>query len=206
MFYQAEMDEALRLGDVVKGYIFATPNIKQPVIDNQINGFNIEINHPPLSVVVSPCCSVEQKAVLLTPLIHVFGNFYTNPFFAEDLTRINRTMTPQQAMAPMVWERLPDEEKLKRIQVGVTYALVDHFIYSAHLSLPTYTINRRDGNISTNYYMIDFRNITRVSSEKVLSQCGSKCIQLSIQTRSELRDKIANFYQRKPDEDKFEDD
>jgi hypothetical protein len=61
--------------------------------------------------------------------------------------------------------------------------------------------------IETNYYMIDFRNTSKLNCERIINPkdapLESKCLQLSIQARSELRDKIAYYYARIPKEDKI---
>jgi hypothetical protein len=58
--------------------------------------------------------------------------------------------------------------------------------------------------------MIDFKNIYKIECDKIISAknapLNSKCLQLSIQTSSELRDKVAYYYARIQREDRiFED-
>ncbi len=209
MFYQKEIDEALRFGDVLRGYISVTPNIEEPVLDRfkEKHKVNIDLYLPSFAVVISPCCSIGDKVISLTPLIQLRPAFFDNPYFSQDLTRINRKMKPQQAVAPEVWDRFPDEEKRKRLEAGDTYALLELFVYEENDSFPQYTLHRRQGDIKTNYYMIDFRNIYKLNCKKIVtpqnSPLESKYLQLSIQTRSELRDKIAFYYARVPEEDKI---
>lgn len=74
-----------------------------------------------------------------------------------------------------------------------------------------YTINIRDKkNIETNYYMVDFKNIFKINCKKILSSVNSplniKKLQLSIQVRGELRDKLSYYYGRIPKEDKIKED
>lgn len=207
MFYQEKMDSALRFGDVLKGFILASPIIKEP---GSIGAYEIAIRLPLYCVVLSPCCSIGHKVISLSPLIEIRPSFFDNPYFEEDLARINRKMEPQQAVPPHVWEKFPPELKQERLKEGYGYALFDVFIYERHDLLPKYTINRRQRNIETNCYMIDFKNIYKVNCDKIKSAenapLGTKCLQLSIQTRSELRDKIAYYYARIPKEDRvFED-
>ena len=58
--------------------------------------------------------------------------------------------------------------------------------------------------------MIDFRNIYKLSCEKIITPkdapLESKCLQLSIQARSDLRTKIADYYARVPKEDEILED
>lgn len=207
MFYQEEMDNALRFGDVLRGFILTSPIIKNP---GSVGAYEIAIRLPPYCVVLSPCCSIGHKVISLSPLIEIRPSFFDNPYFEEDLTRINRKMEPQQAVSPHVWEKFPLEVKQERLKEGYGYGLFDVFIYEKHDLLPKYTVNRRQGNIETNYYMVDFKNIYKINCGKIISAenapLDAKYLQLSIQTRSELRDKIAYYYARIPKEDRiFED-
>lgn len=208
MFYQEKMDKALRFGDVLKGYVLAASSIEEPILNKD---YKIDINLPALCVVLSPCCSIGEKTISLSPLIELRGSFFDNPYIAEDLIRINRKMEPQQSVSPQVWEeRFSPEEKQRRVEVGYAYAFVELFVYEKNDLFPKYTIHRRQGNIETNYYMIDFRNSHKVSCEKIITPenapLESKVLQLSIRTRSELREKIADYYARIPKEDRVLED
>jgi len=212
MFYEKDIDNALRFGDVLKGYIAITPNIKSPIlIQSDLNeGYNINVNLPVFSVIISPCCSIGDDIISLTPLIEVRNTFFNNPYFKEDLTRINRKMEPQLAVPPYIWKSLPQEEKQRRVQEagkeGRAYAFLNIFIYEGCGLFPEYTVNiKQGGNIQTNYYMIDFRNTYKLYCDKIKSPekapLESKCLQLSLQARDELRNKISYYYARVPKED-----
>jgi len=207
MFYQKEMDKALRFGDVLMGYVTTTPNIEKPILTalKEDYNINVDINMPPFAVVISPCCSIGNKIISLTPLLQVLGSFFDNPYFLEDLTRINLEMKPQQTVSPEIWDKFPDEEKQRRLEEGDRYSFRELFIYEKNALFPKYTIHRRKGNIETNYYMIDFRNTYKLRCKKIISPenspLESKISQLSIQTRSELRDKISLYYGKPPKED-----
>jgi hypothetical protein len=156
---------------------------------------------------MSPCCSIGEKTISLTPFIHVRSSFFENPYFKEDLTRINREMEPRQAVSTEVWDPLGDEEKQKRLQVGTGYAFLSFFVYECNDLFQNYPLNAKKlGKFETNYYMIDFRNIYKVDCDKIIAPrnapLNSKCLQLSIETRGEPRNKIAYYYSRIPDEDK----
>jgi len=212
MFYEKDIDNnALRFGDVLRGYIAVTPNIKSPISrPSDLNeSYNIDINLPIFSVIISPCCSIGKDNIIsLTPLIKVRDIFFNNPYFKEDLTRINREMEPQQAIPPTRWNSLPPEEKQKNIQDagedGKTYAFLHIFIYKGCELFLKYPVKMKQGeNVETNYYMIDFRNTYKLYYNKIKSEASleSKCLQLSLQARAELRDKISNYYGRAPKED-----
>ena len=208
------MDNALRLGDVVRGYISTIPTIKEPILSSQSEGYNykIDIGMPNYSVVLTPCCSIEEGVISLTPLMKVRSDFFKNPYFAEDLTKINRRMEPQQAHPPDEWEKLNLEEKQRRLAGEMNFALLNFFIYEENERFEKYTVRSRE----IRYYMIDLRNSYTIKCamikgpEKAKPEDApiieSKVLQLSIQARSELRDKIAYYYSRKPKEDKIVED
>jgi len=212
MFYEKNIDNVLKFGDVLRGFVAITPNIKGPILSlsNLHEGYNIDINLPKFSVIISPSCSIGD-IISLTPLIKVRNAFFDNPFFAEDLTSINRKMEPQQTVSPYVWDSLPPEEKQRRIGAGYGYACLECFIYERCDLFLKYIVHRKKNeNIETNYYMIDFRNTYKLYCDKIKSPekapLESKCLQLSLQTRAELRDKISYYYARVPKEDEILED
>lgn len=210
MFYAKEMSKALRFGDVLRGYLLATPVVKEPALKEHIKTCNIDVNFPTFVVVMDPCCQIGHKAISLTPLLPIRVSFLENPYLAEDLTRINRKMEPEQAVPPHVWKRMPEEEKAKRLAEGLGYAFVSLFVYEKHDLLPRYTLHRKGGRIETNYYMIDFRNTYKLCCDKIKSPedapLESKVLELSVETRQELRNKVAAYYARVPPEDKIAED
>jgi hypothetical protein len=208
MFYQEEIQKELRFGDILRGYILAASNIEEPKLNID---FKIDIKVPDFCAVISPCCSIGHKIISLSPLIPVLSSFFDNSYFREDLTRINQEMLPEQSVASQVWESLSPEERERRLRAGKTLALVEFFIYKEDELFPEYTVHRRDEeDFKTRYYMIDFRNIYRLNCKKIVNPKNfpleSKCLQLTIGTRSELRYKIANYYSRVPKEDKILED
>jgi len=198
------MDKTLRFGDVLKGIVLANTLAKSlPVGDS----FNIDVSIPAFSVVISPCCSIGNQMICLCPLFSVQRSYFDNPYFAEDLTRINRSMEPKQTVAPHIWDKFPPDEQDRRIARGNEYALIDIFVYGKHDLLPSYPVRTSGIQISTNYYQIDFRQITRVNCSQIVRDnkgpLEAKILQLSIETRQELRDKISSFYGRVPTEDQI---
>jgi hypothetical protein len=207
MFYATEIDRALRFGDVLQGYPSSTPIIEEPILVKSEAVYNVNVRFPQYTVVMDPCCEIRNKSISLTPLVDLPRPFFDNPYFAEDLTRINRKMEPQEAISPSIWERLAPEEKQKRLEVGRTYALLNLFVYEKHVLFPKYTLHRKDKeDVETNYCMIDFRNTYKLCCNKIItpedSPLESKMLQLSIGTRSELREKLVNYYANAPAEDK----
>ena len=211
MFYKEKNDSILRFGDVVKGYVLTTPKIVEPILTTLNTDYNIEIDLPFFSVVITPCCSIGQKTISLTPLIELRNAFFKNPYLSEDFTRINRVMEPQQSVAPDTWNKFPTEEQQRRLEEGNAYAFLELFVYEKNDLFPKYSIYiNKQKNIETNYYMIDFKNIYKLNCEKINTPedapIDSKCLQLSNQVRNELRDKISYYYARVPKEDKILED
>ena len=95
---------------------------------------------------------------------------------------------------------------------GITYAFLNLFIYDQNAIFKPYTKRGRD----LRYYMIDFRNIYTIQcplikrSEELTTQdpaiIKSKVLQLSIQARTELREKIGFYYTRVQLEDLIQED
>lgn len=208
MFYEDKPEKALRFGDVVRGFVLSAPRIDSPSRTSLPDEYHIEVNTPRLTTILSPCCSIGAKTLALSPLLQVFPGFFRNPYLNQDLTNVNRPMTPEQAVPPDVWEKIPRSEKLKRLNLSKpkSYAFVHYFVYAHHDLLPQYTVHSKHGNVETGYYMVDFRRIYRVECEKVANAKQApleiKLLQLSIQTRNELREKIAEYFNRVPEEDK----
>lgn len=209
MFYQKEeeMDKALRFGDVLKGYISVIPKIKEPFLDKVNYDYNLNIELPSFSVVLSPCCSIGEKKISLSPLVTVRRTFFDNPYFDEDLTRINGKMKPINAFSPEKWEEKSAVEKADILKNDSVYTLLEFFIYMENDLFPEYSIRKHGETIKIKYYMIDFKNIYRIDCEKIESAnkvpLDSKCLQLTVETRAELRDKIAYYFARPPQEDKI---
>ncbi|HII93181.1 MAG TPA: hypothetical protein HA262_13785 [Methanosarcina sp.] len=206
MFYETNPDKALRFGDVVKGYVLSNSILQKPISGLEYN-FDINIDFPLFSVVLTPCCSISDKIVALCPLKQLRPSIFDNPFFEEDLTRINRPMSPQESVSEVVWSNLGEAERQKRLLVKEGYAFCELFIYENNGLFPPYKITRKDREIKTNYYMIDFKDTYKIKCEKIINPKNSpwdmKYLQLSVDTRSELRKKISDYYGRIPDEDKI---
>lgn len=200
MFYEENMDSCLRMGDVVSGFILSYPTISGPFPKL---GFQVEMKTPTYAVVLSPCCSIDGGQVALAPLTEVRASFYKNPYFSEDLTRINRPMDSQQANTPDKWESFSPEERAKKLSEGKAHALVELFIYAEHDLFPKYVVKT---NIETRFRMVDFQYITRVSCPLITRAnerpINTKYLQLSIETRAELRNKLLNYFGRIPHEDR----
>lgn len=206
MYYLNEIENSFRFGDVIKGFIHISPVIRAPLKEFTEIDYTINVNHYKYYVILSPCCSISDKIISLSPLIQIRGSFFDNPYFEENLTNINRKMAPKQAVPEKIWNNLSQEEQIKRNADGMAYAFQELFIYESNVLFKEYEINRKGGNIKTNFYMIDFRNTYKVDCEKIINPVNvpieSKCLQLTVETREELRSKISFYYGRTPNKDR----
>ena len=118
---------------------------------------------------------------------------------------------PEKAHFPDEWKKLSSEymEHLKR--QGAAYTLLELFIYGQNDLFPKYELRNQE----TNYYMIDFRKTYKLKCDLITKPektpvdspiLQSKCLQLSIPARSELRDKMSYYYGRIPEENKILED
>jgi len=207
-FYAKTPDPIFRFGDVLKGFVALSPNIDEPLTPEK-NDYSIQVSMPKYIAVVSPCCSIKDQVISLAPLIKVRNAFFNNPYFAEDLTRINRLVSAENSYPPEAWENMEPEIKEEKLCDKEAYTFLEIFIYKEHEIFPEYTIHRKKvENITTQYYMIDFRHSCRVNCAKITKPengpIKTKCLQLTIDARTDLREKIKHFYGRVPKEDIIE--
>lgn len=231
MFYLDTIEQRLRFGDVLEGYLSTIPKINQPFVENSNQPYQIDVTLPNFCVVMDPCCNIGGWSISLTPLTQVRSHWWDNPYLAKDMTKINREMNPKQVMHPIQWNRLSLKEKLEMITAEPQHNQLNFFVYEEHNAFPSYTVKResryeekvdatnnlpifkqikKDVEFQTTYYMIDFKSIYHVECEKISKPdkeldekvSRSKILQLSIKTRNELRDKMAFYFGNPPDEDR----
>lgn len=203
MFYldSSQMDAILRFGDVIEGFPICFAVIDKP---SHRSDFNITVSAPTYAVVLSPCCSIKDKVLAVAPLRQLENKLFVNPYLAEDPTRINIKIAAEKSVPPFAWEKMESGEKANRMAKGEAYVFADEFVYAPNALLPEYTINRKDGKIKTSFYFVDFRDSIKISCDRIKQQYSpeaAKLLQLTIETRDLMRRKIADFYQRIPDED-----
>ena len=210
MFYEeVKPDEALRLGDIVTGFVLGATLIDSPSASVVKKEYSIRVSRPDFAVILSPCCSIGNKTIALVPLLPVLPDFFRNPYISEDLTRVNRPMTGRQAVPPDIWKKLSPDERQRRVDLTSpeAYGYVEYFVYGPHQLLPTYTLKVKSEKKEAGYYMVDFRNATRVRCNQISSPKSApietKRLQLSIPSRSDLRDKLAFYYGRPAEEDQI---
>ena len=210
MFYTNNPNEAFRLGDIVTGFVLSTSCIKSPIATLSKSGheYSIGVHLPEYSVILTPCCSIGDGVILLTPLVRISSKFFANPYLAKDMTRINSKMLPEQSVPPSQWEKMTPEEKTRRFDMSQreSYTFLDNFVYAPHDLLPWYSLDVvRRGKVETGHYMIDFRKTCRVECKEIVNPknvpLGAKVLQLTAESRQHLRDKFTYYFNRIPVEE-----
>ncbi len=209
MFYDNNKQDMLRFGDIVRGLILSHCHGYKPSRKEKPDAYQIEVNYPKYAAVLTPCCTIENRSgntLVLSPLKKITPIYYfENSFLREDLTRINREMTIQEASGPEKWEKMSDDKKAEYLDKspGKDYINLHEFVYEKHDLLEEYEIRYKDKQeAKTNYYVLDFRNIYKVQFDFSGTVSSTiKYLQLSIQAREELRDKLSNYFGRSPEQD-----
>ena len=205
-FYDDQPEQVLRFGDVIKGFHAVILEAQDPSIELR-NDWAVRVSNPACLIVMTPCCSIDKKSIAMAPLIEIRPSFLDNEYFAEDLTRINRKVSPEKSVSRSVWDKhLSPERKQKLIAAGRDYAVLDCFIYEAHDLLKMYQLDRKkSGPIEMGYYMVDFKTIYRINCDKINrnnpAPPGMKILQLSMSARDDLRNKLSLYFGRTPPED-----
>lgn len=203
MFYldRSQMEATLRFGDIIQGFPICFSVIDKP--SHQSN-FNITVSAPNYAVVLSPCCSIKDKVLAVAPLKQLENKLFANEYLAKDPTRINIKIPAQKSVSALAWEKMDTLEKMNRMAKGDAYVFADEFVYAPNALLPEYPINRKGEKFKTGFYVVDFRDSIRIVCDHIQRQYSpdaAKVLQLSVETRDLMRRKIADFYQRIPDED-----
>lgn len=203
MFYTSSPDTSYRFGDIIQGYALAETSFSNPT---SYKNYDVKVQMPTHSVVLTPCCSIEKETLLLSPLISLLPSFYQNPYYVEDFTRLNSPIPVENTLPPKKWDRLPDERKQKLLIKKEAYTHLNLFVYEAHDLLKKYEVHLKGvENPYTNYYMIDFTNCFKIHSKTINrdkpAADGTKILQLSIKSRDVLRTKLTSYFSRIPEED-----
>ena len=206
------------MGDVVVGFISAVPEMNEPITNRNFSDYKVTVDLPKLLVILTPCCSIGDKKISVVPLEEagLRKDLFKLPYLSEDMTKLNRMMERQKAILPARWEAYSPEKKLEILNDPVGFQLAELFIYAEHEDLPPYTIHINKKEIVSRYYMIDFRKVTRVTCNSIISPEETafteevrrkaleiKKLELHKDARRELIDKISNYY-RIPKADKIE--
>ena len=212
MFYEKEFTpNVLRFGDVIEGYVKSLPILDTPIFEasKKEYKYHIESFFPKFSIVMTPCCNIENQLISLSPLKQIPTKLFDNPHFVEDFTRLNKEIPPEQAVSPYVWNnKFTEEIRQERLSSGKGYAFNYYFFYKENDIFPEYEIDLKGKKYKSRYYLVDFRYIYPLRCDKITKNkiddliLQSKCLELDVITREELRDKLAYYYGRPTLEDK----
>jgi hypothetical protein len=201
-FYENKnVDQNLRFGDIIIGGQFLTMSNDKLPMDSK--SYQINIDHSDFYCVLTPCCSIEKKLIVVSPLEHIQQSYYSNSFLADDLSRINGIIAPENSIPTKAWENMRPEEKQRMMASGPAYMLIDKFIFPPDDALGEYEVNSKNlGKFNTGYFQISFKNTLSIRSAAFdRNKSYPKILQMSIPSRTSLREKIGYFYSRIPEED-----
>jgi len=207
MSYEA-IEPKLRMGDVLEGLVSSVTSITNPFLNNDKNELSFNITHGKYYAILSPCCAIGKDSslgkdvIIITPLIQLNRSFLRNPFIQEDFNRINKEMSAEEAIPPEDWKKMLENEKQDRNNQGNQYAWGNYFVYEPNTLFPEYELSSKGTEpIKTQFYMIDFKNLSVIQKRPIGSLNEAKRLQLSISSRNELREKLAEFFGTPPNED-----
>jgi len=229
MFYSDSIEEKLRLGDVLEGYLSTTPSIENPLGEAPDTSYRIDVNLPEFCVIMDNCCHIGAGTILLSPLVQIEHHFWDTPSLADNILRINSLAMPQELMHPEQWNKLSADSKREFLNVVPSYGHKRYFIYDKKASFTSYDVHREaqyrekidedtqlpiyeriaeEKVFSTKQYTIDFKKLFRVNCRKISKSAmdkkvlDSKIAQLTVETRNQLREKMAMFFGEVPLEDR----
>lgn len=220
MFYNAEIENRLRFGDVVTGYLTAVSNIKEP-----FSHVNIEIQNPKYCVVLDPCCEIGKGTIILTPLEKLHQGLFDIPSVSDDLTNLNKEGISKNFTHPKTWNKLSDARKLEN-KSKKEFGQRTFFIYEGSTLFPEYTVERSSTynevidpktqlpfyqevkeprTFKTRHRMISFKNIQKINCQHIVKTdsmdetiTSSIVLQLDEKTRELLRLKMGYYFRRPP--------
>jgi hypothetical protein len=205
-FYSDSPSKIFRLGDVVTGFHHPAFQIDTPGAPEKSTDVRINLTRPSYFAVMTPCCSIEDRSISLAPLIEVRHRFFEIPRLVEDMTRLNAYMQPEDSLPQKAWEKMTPEKRGEFLAKGPGYIFTECFVYEPNPLLTTYTLKKSTHEWpNVGHRMVDFKQIFRVECNQIERMRdapeGTKLLELSIPIRSQLRDKLAAFFARIPEED-----
>jgi len=204
MFYENKKPDSLRLGDILQDFYSVIPIIDNPNSELSKQNLSIDISYK-YHVLLSPCCSIKDGILLLSPLLQIDDLFFNIRYFRENHLLFNEEVANYKRYSEKRWGKLSEKEKERSEMKEIKYAFYHYFFFEEHDKLEKY--ETRIGKI--NYYMIDFRKIFSIKCCKIQAKNGrqieppleTKILELTDQARNILRDKIVHFFHRPSLED-----
>jgi hypothetical protein len=201
IFYEDTPSRVIRQGDVIQGLPMLNPSIKGDPLSSALQEYQIEVSVC-LCAVITPCCSIEEGQIALSPLRPLEARFVKNEFFKENPLLMNVKVDAEHSMGPAMWETLSAGEKANRLAIGKAYCWRNLFTYDESPLFSQYTLR---GKKMRNQY-IDFRKTFFVKWDQIKRDWESatqiKLAELSVEARASMREKLTSYYERVPDEDR----
>lgn len=203
-FYADNPSKIFRLGDVITG--FHSAEVEMDIPHDDATGLQIRVTRPKFFGVMTPCCSIENKVISVAPLVPLRHKFFDNPHLFEDFTRLNSRIEPQNTLPPIAWSNLTPEQRTDLLARGQSYIFIECFVYAPNAVLGTYPLKKgTQAWPEVGHWMLDFKSIFKIDCGQIErnreAPAGIKLLELRIPARSELREKLAYFFGRVPDED-----
>lgn len=206
-FYSNDLSNFFRLGDVIQGFTRVIPKFTQNGTDKM--DLNIELVHHDLFVILSPCCSIEDKEAHIVPLKQISDTFLKSNYTANDFSIINNPMSRKEVIGDLNFKNVQPDKQIEFENAPKTFEFVDKFVFAGHDLLDKYTIVLKRKNViieskETNSYIISFKDMIKVKYsqfDREAKDC-KKLLELTPFARNVLRDKMVHFFSRIPDEDK----
>jgi len=208
MFYSESFSRAYRLGDIITGYTEIVPVYALNKKSAELS-LSISVIPSDMFVILTPCCSIEQQIVNIAPLKKIDSRFLSSDFLVEDFLLINQPITRREALGGLVFNKLTPEEKLEFENMPPEYSYLDKFIYAEHHFLKEYSVTKSFGKgdiktVATGKHMVSFKDAGKIQCNlfERKKEVYQKIAELSPLTRQKLRDKMAHYYSRIPEEDR----
>ena len=205
-FYFETPQDCLLLGDIVTGFRAVVPQFHKPGVDDHSAELGISVTRPDYFAVTTPCCSIGNKQISLAPLVPIRAPWLTNPYLADDLTRINVPGSAENFVPPNDRGRLTPEALQALVEKGSVYGLVECFVYDPHDLLRVYDVKGKGATTKNGHWLLEFGSSFRVNCDLVTrnaAPAGVKLLELSVAKREELRRKLVNYFGRTPEEDRL---
>jgi len=199
-FYAAMPSPGLRQGDIVLGLPILEPTKRGAPIALVEHDYQVEVRVCHCAV-ITPCCSIEDGQIVLSPLRQLTGKISKHEVFGPEPLRINGRVSPEESTGPAKWAELSADEQTRRQAEGNAYVWLYVFVYDEHPLLPPYSLRGRE----TSAYHVDFRSTFSVKWDRIrrdeATASAIKVAELAVESRKMFRDKLAYFFGRAPAED-----
>ena len=202
-FYLDPPTKELRFGDVVTG--FQHPTVRIDTLDSAVD-LKISVTRPQFFAVMTPCCDIEFNSFSLAPLIQVRDAILLkHPRLHSNLALINVPFLPRDGFTDEQIEKMEPAKQAELRSQGPQYIYLDCFVYDPNGLFPAYEVKRNKQTIANlQHRMVDFKSIFRVESALIEREqqapTGVKVSELTVGTRSQLRDKLTFYFGRNTDE------